>query len=116
MKTTLSMCVLLIPAFALGNDVAEFSSENPESATELSSESSYSIDASSQSARVQVAHAVKRDAERYLAGSEMTRVLSLRLEQLQSDNRDLDSDELVERALDEAVEILTKRQDDSADE
>jgi len=117
MRRILTICTLLIPAIALGGEVLEFSSEHPEGTAQLSSEtsdeqfweSSSTSDSSEQSARVQVAYEVKQDAEGYLVGSEMTRALSLKLEQLHSDNPDLESDELVEHALDEADAVIAEQ-------
>ena len=105
MKKILAICIVLIPAFALGND------QSVQTLSELVGQSITDgiSDSSSQSARVQVAYEVKRDAERYLAGSEMTRALNLKLEQLHSDNPDLESDELVEHALDEADAVIAEQ-------
>jgi len=108
MKKILIIMMLLIPAVTL--NAAELFAEVLGSFIQSSSE------ASTQNARVQVAYEVKRDAEGYLAGSEMTRALRLKLEQLHSDNPDLESDELVERALDEADTFLAAAQKDRAAE
>jgi len=108
MKKILIIMMLLIPAVTL--NAAELFAEVLGSFIQSSSE------ASTQNARVQAAYEVKRDAEGYLAGSEMTRALGLKLEQLHSDNPDLESDELVERALDEADTFLAAAQKDRAAE
>ena len=99
--------MLLLPAIALGGEVLGSSLQ---SSVESSSE------ASTQNARVQAAYEVKRDAEGYLAGSEMTRALSLKLERLHAKCPDLESDELVEHALDEADAVLAAAQIDQAAE
>ena len=106
MKKILVICALLVPAFVFGS---EESGESGESSSDSASDSSLT-------ARVQIAYDVKRDAEGYLAGSEMTRALRLRLEQLQSENPDLDSDMLVEYALDEADMIIAEQREDHAPE
>jgi len=106
MKKILTLCAVLIPAIALGGDdfVQGLSELSGESTTQTIS------DSSNQSARVQVALEVKRDAEGFLAGSEMTRALSLKLERLHAKCPDLESDELVERALDEADAVIAEQQ------
>lgn len=103
MKKILTICMLLIPVISLGNE-------------ELLKTSSELTESSNQSARVQVAYEVKRDAEGYLAGSEMTRALRLKLEQLHSASPELETDELVERALDEADTLLAAVRKDRATE
>ena len=108
MKKILTIVILLMSAATV--NAIEVFAESMASSVQSSSE------ASTQKARVQAAHEVKRDAEGYLAGSEMTRALSLKLEQLHSDNPDLESDELVERALDEAGKTLAAAQKDQAAE
>ena len=91
MKKLLATCLIFAPAIALA------SAETAGTASE-----------GTNSARIQIAYAVKRDAEAYLAGAEMTRALRLKLEQLQSEHPDLESDELVERALDQADLIIAE--------
>ena len=108
MKKTLTIIMLLIPAVTL--NAAELFAEV------LGSSIQSSLEASTQNARVQVAYEVKRDAEGYLAGSDMTRALKLKLEQLHSEHPDLDSDELVEHALDEADTTLAAVQKDQTSE
>jgi len=105
MKKILTLMILLLPTIPFAD---ELTASPVESTLESSSE------ASTQNAKVRAAYEVKRDAEGYLAGSEMTRALSLKLEQLHSTYPDLESDELVEHALDEADTILTAAQKDQA--
>ena len=107
MKKMLALMMLLLPAIPFAD---ELTASPLESALESSSESS------TQNAKVRVAYELKTDAEGYLAGSDMTRTLSLRLEQLHSEYPDLESDELVEHALDEADAILAAAQIDQAAE
>ena len=67
-----------------------------------------SIESTSQPEKVQIAQTVQRDAEGYLVGSDMTRALRLKIEQLQTEHPELDSDELVEHALNEANAIMAE--------
>ena len=108
MKKILTIVILLMSAATV--NAIEVFAESMASSVQSSSE------ASTDNARIQVAYEVKRDAEGYLAGSEMTRALSLKLEQLHSNNPDLESDELVEHALDEADAVLAAAQNDQAAE
>jgi len=102
MRKRFALFLVFAPALALaGEEFVEFSGES-------SSETSTDSTETSEAARVQVAYEVKRDAEGYLAGAEMTRALRLRLNELQSEHPELDSDELVEHALDEADAIIAE--------
>ena len=101
MKKILTIVILLMSA-ATVNAIEVF-------AESMASSVQSSTEASTDNARVQVAYEVKRDAEGYLAGSEMTRALSLKLEQLHSNNPELESDELVEHALDEADAVIAEQ-------
>jgi len=114
LKKTLAICLAMTPSIAFGGDDSSDTNQNDQMQTSATLESSFQI--SMASARVQVAYEVKRDAEGYLAGSEMTRALSLKLEQLHAEYPDLESDELVERALDEADAVLAAAQIDQAAE
>ena len=87
MKRVLAIFLALIPASGLAAEVLDAMS-GPTS--EESSETS--VDATTQSEKVQIAHAVKRDAEGYLAGSEMTRALRLTIERLQAEHPELGTD------------------------
>lgn len=95
MKKILAIVLVLIPASGIA-----------EESMEVTVESSFEI--TSQPEKVQVAQAVQRDAEGYLAGSDMTRALRLKIEQLQTEHPELDSDELVEHALNEANVIMAE--------
>ena len=107
MKKILTLMTLLLPTIPFAD---ELTASPLESTLESSSE------VSTQNAKVRLAYEVKNDAEGYLAGSDMTRALSLRLRRLQSEHPDLESDELVERALDEADTFLAAAQKDQAAE
>ena len=99
MRKLVAICLILAPGLALPNqEFVDSSEETLESFAQSTTDS----------ARVQVAYEVKRDAEGYLAGAEMTRALRLKLGQLQSEHPGLDSDDLVERALDEADAIIAE--------
>lgn len=95
-KRILAIILALIP----GTDLAL--EETLETTFEGSTESS------TQSQKIQIARMVKRDAEMYLAGSSMTRELRLKLERLQADHPELDSDELVECVLEKVDRTLVK--------
>lgn len=97
MKKLIAMCIVLIPAIAAAG---ELFAESMMSSSESSTEST------DQSAKVQIAYATKRDAEAYLAGVDMTRSLQLVLDQLQSEHPDVESDELVGKALEEADTVI----------
>lgn len=102
MRKLLAICLVLAPAIAPAN----------EESSEASLEGSFvSSEGTTNSARVQVAYEVKRDAEGYLAGAEMTRALRLKLQRLQSEHPDLDTDDLVERALDEADALIAEERE-----
>jgi hypothetical protein len=101
MGKLLAICLVFAPAIALA-------SEESNSMAEASFEGSSASSEASLAARVQVAYEVKRDAEGYLAGAEMTRSLRLKLEQLQSEHPDLETDDLVEHALDEADALIAE--------
>lgn len=98
----LAICLILASVLAFAdeafNELAESTFDSSTTSTEDSANS----------ARVQIAFEVKRDAEGYLAGAEMTRALRLKLEQLQSEHPNLDSDDLVEHALGEADAIIAE--------
>jgi len=99
MNKIMIIVLVLLPAFGLANEVIEGMSQSVS-------------ESSAQSARVQIAQAVKRDAEGYLAGSEMTRSLRLKLEQVQLEHPELGSDQLVEFALNEADDVIAENRED----
>jgi len=95
MKRILAIVLVLIPASGIAEESLEVTLES-------------SFESTSQPEKVQIAQAVQRDAEGYLAGSDMTRALRLKIEQLQTEHPELDSDELVEHALNEANAITAE--------
>ena len=103
MKLTIPLLSILLPAIAVASeeDDAEMLTESSESSIESSVDSS-------QSQEIQIAGTVKRDAEKYLAGSEMSRLLRSRLRELKTEHPELESDELIDYALAEAVATLAE--------
>ena len=95
MKKILAIVLVLIPASGIAEELMEATLQS-------------SFESTSQPEKVQIARAVQRDAEGYLAGSHMTRALRLKIEQLQTEHPELDSDELVEHALNEANAIMAE--------
>lgn len=101
MKLTISLVSILLPmaAFASDEEGLEMLTESSESSTESSVDSS-------QSQEIKVAGAVKRDAQIYLAGADMSRLLESRLAEIATERPELETDELIDYALAMAVATL----------
>jgi hypothetical protein len=105
MKNAIYVTAALLSGAAHASDQQDV--EMLESSSDLSSESTPSYQ------RIQIAGTIRRDAERYLAGADMTRALHLRVEQLKIEHVELESDELVVYAFDDAIATLTEAENES---